>query len=101
MTAAVAGVLLIGAYQAGKHLGSSGSATSAAQAAPEAVLPSSGLAQQARPNGLPSGLATRLPGDLPQVPPAFAQQLRQVPTVVPPPGQAASSGDTDAFGLHP
>lgn len=39
-----------------------------------------------------------------QVPAALAEQLRKPPTVIPPPGQAAATGQTggapDPFGLH-
>lgn len=103
-------VLLVGGYTYGKTVGgrpqllfgtstqaSTTAGTSAAvlpvkHAFPDRPLP--------RPTASPSdGLSqTQIPAD-------FAQQLRQQPTVTPPPGQtdtpASGSGSTDAFGLHP
>jgi len=94
----VAIALLGGGFVLGQHTRLSPAADAATSAtaslnAPAAVtktFPDHPLASEAPP------------ASPPQVPPAFAEQLRQRPAVVPPPGQPATPGapGRNAFGLE-
>ncbi len=102
LTAALAGALLFGAYQFGRHTGPGASATKVAQAEPQAAVPSSLVAEPSAETGSqpPRAAAARPAASPAQIPPAFTQQLQQAPTVVPPPGQPSSPGGSNPFGLH-
>lgn len=98
----LASFLLFGTYTIGKHTGSVASSVQTASAGMPAAaqLPE----QHAFPDRpLPRPTNQVAASDPTQIPSEFTQQLRQAPTVVPPPGQAAPSAarGEDAFGLHP
>ena len=76
----VAGVLFIGAFQAGRFLPHH---AQTASAAPPAALAGSGAADGNAAGGNAAG----------EIPPAFRAQMAQPPQVVPPPGAAAPASD--------
>ena len=107
-------VLLVGAFEAGRRLPPSGEGVAPARAAlatRDALPPS---ADQALLPGRPSSFEPTPPNRAAapaQVPPSFAEQLRQPPTILPPPGRSTSgnpggpagttgSAPGNAFGLH-
>jgi hypothetical protein len=91
----VAGVLILGAFQAGRVMSHRGDPIPPAQAS---------VAERAPP-ALPR---TAAPADQPEaaeIPPAFRDKLAQAPQVAPPPGQAAvvapgTPTPANPFGLH-
>ena len=107
-------VLLVGAFEAGRRLPPAGESVAPARAAlaTRDALPSP--ADQAPVPGRPSSLdltPPNRPATPAQVPPSFAEQLRQPPTILPPTGRPASgnpggpagtpgSAPANAFGLH-
>jgi len=96
--------LLAGGYMVGQH--STGGTNRAGETTTaQAAIPTPPPVRQAFPD---SALASDQPAVPPapapaQVPPAFTQELRQPPTVVPPPGQppASSVPAKNPFGLEP
>jgi hypothetical protein len=91
----VAGVLILGAFQAGRVVSHWGDAIPPAQASVEERAP------PVRPR---AAAAPDQPAAA-QIPPAFREKLAQPPQVAPPQGQAAVAAPSDPtpanpFGLH-
>ncbi len=91
----VAGVLILGAFQAGRMMSHRGGPIPPAQASVE----------ERTPPVLPRAAATADQPEAAEIPPAFRGKLSQPPQVAPPPGQpavAAPGTPTPAnpFGLH-
>jgi hypothetical protein len=91
----VAGVLMLGAFQAGRILPHRGDPISPAQAS---------VAERAPPALPRAGAAADQPAGV-EIPPAFRDKLAQPPQVAPPPGQPAvaapgSPTPSNPFGLH-
>jgi hypothetical protein len=91
----VAGVVILGAFQAGRVMSHRGDPIPSAQASVEERAPPV-LPRTAAPVDQPAAA---------EIPPAFREKLAQPPQVAPPPGQAAvvaPSTPTPAnpFGLH-
>ena len=105
VTGMAVAVLVLGSYQIGRQTGGSApDRTIQADARGPAIVPHA-LAEprlaatgQQRPL-LPAQPSLDEPG---RIPAEFAQQLRQAPTVIPPPGQAGPAAPaSNPFGLHP
>jgi len=100
---AVIGVLVIGGFWIGEQRGQAASDAAGFAAPPpvEQAFPSQAAAA-APPLAPPSSASGQVPPG--QVPPSFAAQLQQPPTIQPPPGQntgtAAGNGPQSAFGLQ-
>ena len=95
LTGAVAGVLILGAFQAGRVMSHRGDSIPPAEASVEERMPPV-LARAVAAPDQPSAA---------QIPPAFRDKLAQPPQVAPPPGQAAVAAPGDPtpanpFGLH-
>jgi hypothetical protein len=91
----VAGVLILGAFQAGRVISHRGDPTPRAQAS---------VAEHAPP-ALPRAAAPTDQPEAAEIPPAFRDKLAQAPQVAPPPGQAAvvapgTPTPANPFGLH-
>jgi hypothetical protein len=91
----VAGVLILGAFQAGRIMSHRGDPISAARASVEASTPPT----------LPRATAAADQPEAAEIPPAFRDKLAQPPQVAPPPGQAAvvapgTPTPANPFGLH-
>jgi hypothetical protein len=91
----VAGVLVLGAFQAGRIMSHGGDPIPPAQAS---------IAEQAPPV-LPRAAAAADQQEAAEIPPAFREKLTQPPQVAPPPGQAAvvapgTPTPANPFGLH-
>jgi hypothetical protein len=91
----VAGVLMLGAFQAGRILPHRGDPISPAQAS---------VAERAPPVLPRAGAAADQPAGV-EIPPAFRDKLAQPPQVAPPPGQPAVAAPgtptpSNPFGLH-
>jgi hypothetical protein len=100
---AVIGVLLIGGFWIGEQRGQAASDATGFAAPPpvEQAFPSQAAAA-APPLAPPPSASGQVPPG--QVPPSFAAQLQQPPTIQPPPGQntgaPAANGPQSAFGLQ-
>jgi hypothetical protein len=101
LMAAIAVLLLAGAFTAGRLVAARGAYTGVASATEAVPDPPPPPVRQAFPEhaltGPPAG------NDAGQVPEAFQRELQQQPTVVPPPGQPATPPPTagkSAFGLE-
>ncbi len=91
----VAGVLILGAFQAGRIMSHRDDPIPLAQAS---------VAERAPPVLPRAGAAADQP-EAAEIPPAFREKLAQPPQVAPPPGQAAvvapgTSTPANPFGLH-
>jgi hypothetical protein len=100
---AVIGVLVIGGFWVGEQRGQAASDAAGFAAPPpvEQAFPSQAAAS-APPLAPPPSASGQVPPD--GVPPSFAAQLQQPPTIQPPPGQntgaPAGNGPQSAFGLQ-
>ena len=91
----IAGVLILGAFQAGRVMSHRGDPIPSAQASVE----------ERKPPVLPRAAAAADPPEAAEIPPAFREKLTQPPQVAPPPGQAAvvapgTPTPANPFGLH-
>ena len=91
----VAGVLILGAFQAGRIMSHRGDPIPSAQASVE----------ERTPPVLPRAAAAADQPEAAEIPPAFRDKLAQPPQVAPPPGQAAvvapgTPTPANPFGLH-
>jgi hypothetical protein len=91
----VAGVLILGAFQAGRVMSHRDDPISPAQAS----------VQERTPPVLPRAAAAADHSEAAEIPPAFRDKLGQPPQVAPPPGQAAvvapgAPAPANPFGLH-
>jgi hypothetical protein len=91
----VAGVLILGAFQAGRVISHRG----------DPIPPAQASVEERTPTGLPRAVAEPDQAAAAQIPPAFRDKLAQPPQVAPPPGQAAVAAPGDPtpaipFGLH-
>jgi hypothetical protein len=91
----VAGVLILGAFQAGRVMSHQG----------DPIPPAQAYVAHRTPPVLPRAAATADQPEAAEIPPAFRDKLSQPPQVAPPPGQpavAAPGTPTPAnpFGLH-
>jgi len=105
---AVIGVLVIGGFWVGEQRGQAASDAAGFTAPPpvEQAFPSQAAAAPP-PLAPPPSVSGQVPPDgvsPDRVPPSFAAQLQQPPTIQPPPGQntgpAAANGPQSAFGLQ-
>ena len=91
----VAGVLILGAFQAGRVMSHRG----------DPIPPAQASVEERTPTVLPHAAATAAqPADA-EIPPEFRSKLAQPPQVAPPPGQAAVAAPgaptpANPFGLH-
>jgi hypothetical protein len=91
----VAGVVILGAFQAGRVMSHRGDAIPFAQASVE----------ERTPPVLPRAAAAADPPEAAEIPPAFREKLTQPPQVAPPPGQPpvvapGTPAPANPFGLH-
>jgi hypothetical protein len=91
----VAGVVILGAFQAGRVMSHRGDPIPSAQASVE----------ERTPPVLPRAAAAADQPEAAEIPPAFRDKLAQPPQVAPPPGQAAVAAPgtptpANPFGLH-
>ncbi len=91
----VAGVVILGALQAGRVMSHRGDPIPSAQASVE----------ERTPPVLPRAAAAADQPEAAEIPPAFRDKLAQPPQVAPPPGQAAVAAPgtptpANPFGLH-
>ena len=104
LTGIAASVLMLGGYQVGKRNAAPASARVAQAELRGPSLAPPALAEPRLAAAKPQRQVPPTPGPVNEpghVPAEFAQQLRQAPTVVPPPGQPSSPGSANPFGLHP
>ena len=91
----VAGVLVLGAFQAGRVMSHR----------VDPIPPAQASVADRTPPVLPRAAATADQPEAAEIPPAFREKLAQPPQVAPPPGQAAvvapgTSTPANPFGLH-